>query len=401
MKILRASGILVILLLAAYVQGKLYHDSRANHVELSAASAWTLYPGLDLTKTFSKPQTVFVFYQITGGNHAEFSSMLRVNGDPVSTSTASNERYRNLVGFWTKVVPPGTYRFQVFYKSTASLQSSSTDWTSNIIRVFWMDYLETTSASSHLTCEQQLNTDNFWRSLDSTTTTLLVPEQRAVLAFYTSSFTFHCVHACTFPSTVSGEMFTQLEVDGFSDVSSTCSKGLITGTNLFGGYAGMMKAGLHQFRLRTRASHDMETHFCGTPFGQNLAAVVLPRGCEVDRVCPDSSFSLISGDSWTDVPDMGYSLHLLKSTDVIAMYQYSGLSSDTYIVVRLVLNGTPQLHTTSLTGETKYTGDFNLWYSRLSTGHHYFNVQLRSNKPTSHNPNEWKSRCLTIIHCPV
>ena len=288
MKILQASGILVTLLLAVYVQGKLYHASKANHVELSAASAWTLYPGLDLPKTFSKPQTVFVFYQISGGNHAEFSSMLRVNGDPVSTSTASNEFHRNLVGFWTKVVPPGTYRFQVFYKSTANVRSSSTDWTSNIIRVFWMDYLETTSASGHLTCEQQLNTDNFWRSLDSITTTPLVPEQRAVLALYTSSFTF--------PSTVSGEMFTQLEVDGFPDVSSTCSKGLITETNLFGGYAGMMKAGLHQFRLRTKASHDMETHFCGTPFGQNLAAVVLPQGCEVDKVCPDSSFSLTTGD---------------------------------------------------------------------------------------------------------
>ena len=393
MQILQASGILVILLLTAYVQGKLYHASKANHVDLSAASSWTLYPGLDLTKSFSKPQTVFVFYQITGGQNAVFSSMLRVNGDPVSTSTASNEYYRNLVGFWTKVVPPGTYRFQVFYKSTASLWSSSTDWTSNIIRVFWMDYLETTSASGHLTCEQQLNTDNFWRSLDSTTTTLLVPEQRAILALYTSSFAF--------PSTISGEMFTQLEVDGFSDVSSTCSKGLIAETNLFGGYAGMMKAGLHQFRLRTRASHDMETHFCGTPFGQNLAAVVLPRGCEVDKVCPDSAFSLTTGDSWTDVPDMGYSLHLLKSNDVIAMYQYSGFSSDTYIVVRLVLNGTPQPHTPSLTGTTKYTGDFNLWYGRLSTGHHYFNIQLRSNKPTNHNPNEWESRCLTIIHCPA
>ena len=392
MQILRISGILVFLLLAANVQGKLYHASKANHVGLSAASSWTLYPGLDLTKTFSKPQTVLVFYQITGGNHAEFSSMLRVNGDPVSTSTATNERYRNLVGFWTKVVPPGTYRFQVFYKSTASLLSLDTDWTSNIIRVFWMDYLETTSASSHLTCEQQLNTDNFWRSLDSTTTTLLVPEQRAVLAFYTSSFAF--------PSTVSGEMFTQLEVDGFPDVSSTCSKGLITETNLFGGYAGMMKAGLHQFRLRTRASHDMETHFCGTPFGQNLAAVVLPQGCEVDKVCPDSSFILTTGDRWTDVPDMGYSLHLLRST---AMYQYSGNSSDAYIVLRLVLNGTPQLHTPSLTGQTKYTGDFNLWYSRLSTGHHYFNIQLRMRNPakTIHNPNEWESRCLTIIHCPA
>ena len=393
MQILRAAGILVILLLAVYVQGKLYHASKANNVELSAASSWTLYPGLDLTITFSKPQTVFVFYQITGGKNAEFSSMLRVNGDPVSTSTAANEYFRNLLGFWTNMVPPGTYRFQVFYKSTASLRSSETEWTSNIIRVFWMDYLETTSASGHLTCEQQLNTENFWRSLDSTTTTLLVPEQRAVLAFYTSSFAF--------PSTVSGEMFTQLEVDGFPNVSSTCSKGLITETNLFGGYAEMMKAGLHQFRLRTRASHDMETHFCGTPFGQNLAAVVLPRGCEVDKVCPDSAFSLTTGNSWTDVPDMGYSLHLLKSTDVIAMYQYSGLSSDSHTVQRLVLNGTPQLQTPSLTGDERYAGNFNLWYGRLSTGHHYFNVQLRSPATINHNPNDWESRCLTIIHCPA
>ena len=393
MQIRPAPGILVILLLAVYVQGKLYHASKANHVGLSAASSWTLYPGLNLTKTFSKPQTVFVFYQITGGNHAEFSSMLRVNGDPVSMSTAANEYYRNLVGFWTNVVPPGTYRFQVFYKSTASLWSSIRDWTSNIIRVFWMDYLETTSASSHLTCEQQLNTNNFWRSLDSSTTTLLVPEQRAVLALYTSSFAF--------PSTISGEMFTQLEVDGFPDVSSTCSKGLITETNLFGGYAGMMKAGLHQFRLRTRASHDMETHFCGTPFGQNLAAVVLPQGCEVDRVCPDSAFSLTTGNSWTDIPDMGYSLHLLKSTDVIAMYQYSGLSSDSHTVLRLVLNGRPKPQAPSITGDGRYAGNFNLWYGRLSTGHHYFKVQLRSPASINHNPNEWESRCLTIIHCPA
>ena len=395
MQSLRASGILVIIiLLVVYAQGKLYHALKANRtrVDLSVTSSWTLYPGLDLTKIFSKPQTVLVFYQISGQNNAVFSSMLRVNGDPVSMSTAANEYRRNLVGFWTKVVPPGTYRFQVFYKSTASLLSSRNlaGWTSNIIRVFWMDYLETTSASSHLTCEQQLNTDNFWRSLDSTTTNLLVPEQRAVLAFYTSSFTF--------PSTVSGEMFTQLEVDGYPDGNSTCSKGLITQTNLFGGYAGMMKAGLHQFRLRTRASHDMETHFCGTPFGQNLAAVVLPQGCEVDRVCPNLPLTLITGRHWTDVPNMGYSLHLLKSTDVIAMYQYSGFSSDSYIMLRLIVNRTAKAPSVT---HARYASNFNLWYSRLSTGHHTFSVQLLSPTTINHNPNEWKSRCLTIIHCPA
>ena len=246
--------------------------------------------------------------------------MLSVNGDPVSSATISNEYYRSSTGFWTRLTPPGTYRFQVLYKSTGGFSSSSEDWTSNIIRVFWMDYPDTISTSSQLSCSESSNTNNFWRSLDSSTASLLVPEERAVLALYSTTFTF--------PSTVSGEMFTQLEVDGCPDCGSACSKGLITQTNLFGGYAGMLSGGLHQFRIRTRASHDMNIPFCGDPFGQNLAAIILPSGCKVDKVCPESSFTLTTKSSWTDIPDMSYSLHVLKATDVIAMYQHSGYSSD-------------------------------------------------------------------------
>jgi hypothetical protein len=393
-----AVGLVTFLLFLTSAQGKLHHVSASNHADLPAAASWRLYPGLDVTRTFTKPQTVFVFYQVTGGNAGDVSTMLSVNGDLVSMATNYNEAYRRSIGFWTKMISSDTYRFQVFYKSTSSFSSSETDWTSNIIRVFWMDYPETISTSSHLSCNESLSTDNFWRSLDSSTTSLLVPEERAVLALYSTTFTF--------PSTVSGEIFTQLEVDGCPDSSSACSKGLTMKSNLYGGYAGMLSAGLHQFRIRTRASHDMNVPFCGTPFGQNLAAVVLPSGCKVDKVCPESPFTLTTKNIWTDIPDMSYSLHVLKATDVIAMYQMSGHSSNTHTVMRLLFNGHAQAHTPALGGD-KYAGNFNLWYGRLSTGHHYFNVQLRSPATITHNPTGscvncgWESRCLTIVYCPV
>ena len=394
-----AFGIWFLLLFVAQGHGTLNHDSRTNSVELPAASSWTLYPGLNLSLTFNKPQTVFVFYQITGYMNGQISSILRVNGDVVSMSTISNEFYRNLIGVWTKVVSPGTYRFEVFYKSTSVLVKPSPNWSTNIIHAFWMDYSETVSASSHLTCEQNLNTNNFWRSLDSSTASLLVPEHRVVLVLYSSSFTF--------PSTVSGEMFTQLEIDGCPHVQSTCSKGLITETNLFGGYAGVMTPGLHQFRLRTKASHDMKTEFCDESFGQNLAAVVLPQGCKVDKVCPESCFNLTTGNSWTNVPGMVYSFQISNTTDVIVMYQYSGLSYDSHTVLRLLFNGVLVPNTPTITGDSKYAGNFNLWYGSLTTGQHELYVQLRSPNTIKHIPMKsctncgWASRCLTIIQCPT
>lgn len=394
-----AVGLVTFLLFLTSSQGKLNHVSVSNHADLPAAASWRLYPELDVTRTFTKPQTVFVFYQVTGSINGEVSTMLSVNDDSVSVTIISNEVYKSCTGFWTKVIPPGTYRFQVFYKSVNGFNSAVDDWTSNIMRVFWMDYPDTISVSSHLSCSESLTTNNFWRALDSSTTRLLVPEERAVLALYSTSLTF--------PGTVSGEMFTQLEVDGCPDSSSTCSKGLITQTNLQGGYAGMLSGGLHQFRIRTRASHDMNVPFCGTPFGQNLAAIILPSGCQVDKVCPESPFTLTTKNAWTDIPDMSYSLHVLKATDVIAMYQLSSYSSHTHTVTRLMLNGSPQVHSPTLTGNEKYAGNFNLWYGRLSTGHHYFNVQLRSPATITHNPTGscvncgWESRCLTIVYCPA
>ena len=46
------------------------------------------------------------------------------------------------------------------------------------------------------------------------------------------------------------------------------------------------------------------------------------------------------------------------------MYQYSGNAENGNIVMRLSINSVTQPHTTSVTGNAQYAGNFGLWQGR-------------------------------------
>ena len=139
---------------------------------------------------------------------------------------------------------------------------------------------------------------------------------------------------------------------------------------------------------------------------QNLYAMMLPPACTVTTVQPKTSFSLSNSNTWAST-DVTYSFTLSKQSHVIIMYQYSGYSSYSHIVVRLSIDSVSQKHTVSLTGNTIYVGNFGLWQGSLSNGAHKINLDYRSPVKTTNtvSPNlEWRfknfhNRALTTIVC--
>ena len=90
------------------------------------------------------------------------------------------------------------------------------------------------------------------------------------------------------------------------------------------------------------------------------------------------------------------------------MYQYSGRSAGSYIVMHLSIDSVIQKHTVSLTGNTAYAGNFGLWQGSLSSGAHKVTLDYRATAKTDSTVssalewarwNKWHNRAMTVIIC--
>jgi len=59
-----------------------------------------------------------------------------------------------------------------------------------------------------------------------------------------------------------------------------------------------------------------------------------------------------------DATDLVYSFTLPKQTHIITLYNFSGSVSGSYIIMRFRIDSRPQAHNVSITGNTKYAGNF-------------------------------------------
>ena len=64
------------------------------------------------------------------------------------------------------------------------------------------------------------------------------------------------------------------------------------------------------------------------------------------------------------------------------MYQYSGHSGSSHIVMHFSIDSGPQKHTVSLTGNTAYAGNFGLWQGSLKAGAHKVSLDYRETTKT-------------------
>ena len=96
---------------------------------------------------------------------------------------------------------------------------------------------------------------------------------------------------------------------------------------------------------------------------------MLPPSCIAYSIQPKGKFSLSNSNRWAST-DVTYSFTLSKQSHVIIMYQYSGRSGNSHVVMRRNIDSVPQQHTVFLTGNTAYAGNFGLWQGSLNSGAH-------------------------------
>ena len=135
--------------------------------------------------------------------------------------------------------------------------------------------------------------------------------------------------------------------------------------------------------------------------------MMLPPSCRVISASPQTTFTLGNSNTWAPT-DVISSFTLSRQSHVIIMYQYSGFSGSTHVVMRLSIDSVPQQHTVSLTGDTVYAGNFGMWQGSLKAGQHKAFLDYRSPAHTAHTVsgdpewsrwNKWMNRAMTIIHC--
>ena len=154
---------------------------------------------------------------------------------------------------------------------------------------------------------------------------------------------------------------TSLGVNGFQHTTATLLKGDNAFLDLHGAWARNVYAGPHYFNLQYRTPTALSFTDCKEKYvnNKNLYAMMLPPSCNGYTVQPKTKLFLGNLNRWAST-DVTYSFTLSKLSHVIIMYQYSGGSGNSYVVMRLSIDSVSQKHMTSLTGNTAYAGNFGL-----------------------------------------
>ena len=207
---------------------------------------------------------------------------------------------------------------------------------------------------------------------------------------------------------------TALGVDGLQQHTTSYINGLNTFLDLRGAWAGYTRAGIHYFNIQYRSPISFSFTDCKhkVESNTNLYAMMLPSSCRVTTVNPETSITLNMSSTWLPT-DVFTSFTLSKQSYVIIMYQFAGVSGNlnSFIVMRLSIDSIPQKHTVSISGYSRFLGNFGLWQGFLKTGAHKITLDYRSPTKTLNfvSPNLdwprlydreiWKNRALTVIIC--
>ena len=138
--------------------------------------------------------------------------------------------------------------------------------------------------------------------------------------------------------------------------------------------------------------------------------MVLPEYCAITTVNPETSITLNNSNTWAPT-DVTTSFTLTKQRHVIIMYQFAGYVGNSHIVMRLSIDSVPQKHTVSLSGNSRYSGNFGLWQGSLKSGTYKITLDYRTpakvvnsvspnlDWPQVYDYRVWRNRALTVIKC--
>ena len=349
-----------------------------------------------------KTYAAFIHYQMTFfGENADFQGKLLINNiNAGSLVHSGNQHFKTATGFYMANLNPGDYTIEVYYKSPVAINMASEwDWQTAILQVVWAE--DAYAVSDSIKCDSCAATNAFnnWGPIRNTEAVLHLPSDRAILSTYQFSAEM------TSPS----QVVTALSVDGFHQPTSVLLKGNSVFLDLHGALARYYYKGPHYFYIHYRTPTNMTLTDCKEKYedNKNLYTMMLPPSCRVISVNPTTRFTLSNSNSWAPT-DVTTSFTLSKQSHVIIMYQFSGDSRYSYVVMRLSIDSVPQKHTASLNGNTVHVGNFGLWQGSLNAGQHTVSLDYRSPRRIFHTVsgdrewirwNKWMNRAMTIIHC--
>ena len=377
--------------------------TESNGLTLPATSTFKPITTLTTNIHIAKPHSVFVHYQITlHSDNKDFYSKLLINyANAGSLVHSGNQVFKTATGFYMANLNPGYYRFEVQYKSPVAINMpANLDWQTATLQVMWFE--DAHAVSDGIKCyptPTTTNTYNNWGPIKDIEAILQLPNTRAVLSAYQFS-TEMASHTY---------VVTSLGVDGFQHTTATFLKGDNAFLDLHGAWARNVYPGPHYFNLQYRTPASLSFTDCKEKYinNKNLYAMMLPPSCNVYTIQPKTKLSLSNSNTWAST-DVTYSFTLSKLSHVIIMYQYSGFSGNSYVVMRLSIDSVVQKHTVSLTGNTAYAGNFGLWQGSLNNGAHKVTLDYRSPVKTDNTVssdsewvrwNKWMNRAMTVIIC--
>ena len=375
-------------------------------LNLPATNTFQPISTLTTTVHLDKPHAVFVHYQITlFSSDKDFHSKLLINhANAGSLVHSGNNRCKSATGFYMANLNPGLYRFEVHYKSPVNIaMQANLDWQTAVLQVVWAE--DARAVSDGIKCypvATSTNAYNTWGPIRDLEAVLLLSAPRTILSTYQVSTEM------TTPSHVVAGLHT----DNFYQHPTTIIKGNNAFLDLHGGWAGNARAGMHFFGINYRTPTALSFTDCKEDYkdNKNLYAMMLPPTCTATTVNPKTSFSLHNNNRWAPT-DVTHTLKLSKQAHVIIMYQYSGYTGGSHVVMRLSINSVPQAHTASLTGDSPFAGNFGLWQGALNAGNYKITIEYRSPAKTTNTVSPyldwvqknghaiWHSRALTVISC--
>ena len=412
-----STTVLVLLIVSCYcytsalpvvnvVPGIFSKKTESNGLTLPPTSTFKPITALTTNIHIDKPYSVFVHYQVTlQSTNKDFYSKLLINyANAGSLVHSGNQEYKTATGFYMANLNPGYYTFEVHYKSPVAINMpASFDWQTAILQVMWFE--DAHAVSDGIKCyptPTATNTYNSWGPIEDTEVILQIPNyvNRAVLSAYQFSTDMARNHY----------LVSTLEVDGFQLDSPVLIKGENAFLDLHGAWAWNINAGPHHFNLQYRTRIGLSFTDCKENYlnNKNLYAMMLPPSCNVHTIRPTTKLSLSNSNIWGPT-DVTYSFTLSKKSHVIIMYQYSGTSRYSHVVMRLSIDSVVQKHTVSLTGDTRYAGNFGLWQGSLDSGTYTTTLDYRSPVETENtiispgpefnNQGKWTQRTMNVIIC--
>ena len=365
---------------------------------LTSTSSWRLIQALTTTVLISKPASVFVHYQLTINVSSTFQTKLQIDNFDVGSIVRTNiVPFKTMTGFWMGHLGPGEYTFKVLYAGSTVYVPKGLDWQTAKLEVTWFELTTTDVLADNIKCYptpiKSNNYDN-WGPVTNLGVVMQLPSDRAILSAY------------QFSTTSSIKAFASLDINGFQQPSASFIAG--TGSryrynlDLHGIWAGKYNDGIHYFNVLYRSPTAFQFTDCELKHrdNKNLYVMMLPPTCKVAMVNPRTHFE-VKNTSWVNT-DVCHDLKLEETYHVIAMYHFTSEGSEQQSVFnQLTMNSVPMEHTTSISGNTLYTGNTGVWVGGLDKGDYKICLQYaRSGKgvaSTDDKPHH--TRSLTIISC--